>query len=225
MSKPEITQGKIEVRVTSGEVRSATDDDGARIIGYGAVFNSLSEDLGGFVEEILPGAFTEAIKTDDVRGFFNHDTNLILGRNKAGTLSLSETDDGLRYEIDPPDTSYANDLMVSIERGDVSQSSFGFSVEDRSDEEWLAPDEWNPTAGNDGLYLRRIKRAKLYDVSPVTYPAYKATTVSARTLDEFNHQLGSRAAGNGVKDSDAAGRLALRKLKHEFIKRFGRIKK
>lgn len=127
---------------------------------------------GLFRERIAPGAFAEAIREDDVRALFNHDPNLILGRTTAGTLLLAEDETGLRYEIDPPETQWARDLMVSVERGDISQSSFGFSV---VREEWQAPSSPNE------LPLRTILEARLYDVSPVTFPAYEETTAEARS--------------------------------------------
>lgn len=152
------------------------DGEPSKIVGHAAVFNSLSEDLGGFRETILPGAFADAIGRDDVRALINHDSNLILGRNRAGTLTLSEDERGLLVEITPPDTSYARDLMVSMERGDINQMSFGFSV---------APGgaSWGETT--DGVYVRTLSKCNLFDVSPVTYPAYTQTDVALRSLSEF----------------------------------------
>lgn len=155
------------------------DGEGAEkpvIIGHAAVFDQLSEDLGGFREKIAPGAFAEAINRDDVRALFNHDPNFVLGRNKAGTLRMTEDAVGLRVEIDPPDTQIARDLMVSLKRGDISQMSFGFIVEAQAWEE-----------GEDGKVTRTIKKAGLFDVSPVTYPAYPQTDVAVRSLEEFKN--------------------------------------
>lgn len=146
------------------------------IRGHAAVFNQLSEDLGGFREQIAPGAFAEAIQKDDVRALFNHDSNLVLGRNQAGTLRLAENAHGLAIEIDPPATSYARDLMVSMKRGDVTQMSFGFSIRPGG-QDWAKDDE--------GRVIRTLKRLRLFDVSPVTFPAYPQTDVALRELRAY----------------------------------------
>ena len=149
------------------------NDESPKIVGYASVFNSLSENLGGFREQIEPGAFDDALG-DDVRALFNHDPNMILGRTTAGTLSISSDENGLRYEIDPPNTTVGRDLMVSLQRGDITQSSFGFTVED---------DSWSED--DDGRVIRTIHKVRnLFDVSPVTYPAYPEASVSARALDK-----------------------------------------
>lgn len=147
------------------------DVEGAapKIIGHAAVFNRDSEDMG-FIERVAPGAFARAIaEKQDVRALWNHDRNYVLGRTASGTLALSEDSEGLRYEIDAPDVQWARDLHVSIQRGDVTQSSFAFSV---VSEEWRKDDA--------GKWTRTLKDVDLYDVSPVTYPAYPDTDVSAR---------------------------------------------
>ena len=146
------------------------------ISGHAAVFNQLSDNLGGFREKILPGAFTDAIQNDDVRALFNHDPNIILGRNKAGTLRLMQDDHGLRFEIDAPDTQACRDLQVSIGRGDISQCSFGFRVMP-GDAEWT-----EDAAGN---ITRTVRKAGLFDVSPVTYPAYPQTDCATRSMAEW----------------------------------------
>lgn len=158
------------------ELRVESREDGSRrIIGHGAVFNKLSENLGGFREKIAPGAFDDVLE-DDVRALINHDSNHILGRTTSGTLKLSVDETGLRYEIDPPDRSDARDLIVSMERGDVTQSSFAFRVDE---DEWEEDDET-------GAVIRTItKFARLYDVSPVTYPAYPDADVGLRSLEEW----------------------------------------
>ncbi|KAF0196071.1 MAG: phage prohead protease HK97 family [Bacillota bacterium] len=87
------------------------------IVGYAAVINSLSQEMWGFREVIRPGAFSKAIGKDDVRALWNHDLNFVLGRNKAGTLRLSEDAKGLRVEITPPDATRVRDLLLSMRRG------------------------------------------------------------------------------------------------------------
>jgi HK97 family phage prohead protease len=146
------------------------------LVGHAAVFNAASVDLGGFREIVAPGAFAQSIAEDDVRALFNHEPDNILGRNRAGTLRLSEDARGLAFEIDLPDTQLARDLAVSIERGDISGNSFGFqTIEDR----------WQRADGGD---LRTLVRVRLFDVSPVTYPAYPQTDVALRSLDAWRAQ-------------------------------------
>lgn len=159
------------------QIERRNDDTKAITLrGHAAVFNSLSEDLGGFREQIIPGAFKEAIETDDIRALFNHDPNFVLGRNRAKTLTLAEDARGLAITIIPPDTQVARDLIVSMERGDVTQMSFAFRIKPNG-EDWAKND--------DGIWIRSVKRVRLYDVSPVTYPAYTATDIAVRSLDQF----------------------------------------
>lgn len=153
------------------------DDGQRRLVGHAAVFNSLSEDLGGFREQIAPGAFADAIAGDDVRALFNHDENFILGRNRSKTLTLSEDSRGLAIEIVMPDTQTIRDLVIApIERGDVSQMSFGFSVRPGG-QDWAKDDE--------GRVVRTLKRLRLFDVSPVVYPAYPETDVAVRSFSDW----------------------------------------
>jgi HK97 family phage prohead protease len=160
---------KTERRYLAGaELRAS---GGNRISGYAAVFNSLSEDLGGFRENINPGAFARAIREkQDVRCLFNHDNNFVLGRTKSGTLRVSEDSVGLHFDCDLPDTMQGQNLRELIRRGDVSQCSFGFLCRD---------DQWSEEAGE---ARRRLLDCDLLDVSPVTYAAYSETSVSARSL-------------------------------------------
>lgn len=161
------------------EVRMV-ERDGKRVItGYGARFNAPSQvlrtDKGDpFIETIRPGAFRKAIEEADVRGLFNHNPNFLLGRRASGTLRLREDDAGLAYEIDAPDTSYARDLAVSLDRRDVSGSSFSFAVVD---------DEWSER--EDGMLLRELRAVHLFDVGPVVFPAYRATSATVRSLDGY----------------------------------------
>jgi HK97 family phage prohead protease len=152
------------------ELRKVGDKQMGR--GYAAKFNTLSEDFGGFKERIAPGFFDEVL-ADDVRALFNHDPNLILGRSTKKTLRIGVDETGLWYEYDDPATTYSLDLLKSLERGDVDQSSFAFSIKE---------DRWDKM---DNIWVRTLlKASKLYDVSPVTYPAYPDTSASKRSLAE-----------------------------------------
>jgi HK97 family phage prohead protease len=155
------TRGDVELRAAAGAPK--------RMAGYAAVFNSLSQNLGGFVERIAPGAFSKTLLEADVKALFNHDANLLLGRSKSGTLRMEQDDVGLRYEVDLPETTLGRDLSVLLERGDVSQSSFAFRV---VSDEWGTDDQDRP--------VRTLVEVKLFDVSPVTYPAYLDTEASMR---------------------------------------------
>jgi hypothetical protein len=168
---------KIEMRAKGGK-------DVPVIRGHAAVFNQLSEDLGGFREQIAPGAFAEAIAADDVRALWNHNADYVLGRNRSGTLVLAEDVRGLAIEIDPPDTQWARDLLVSMERGDVNQMSFGFSLRPNG-QDWAKDDA--------GQVIRTLKRVRLFDVSPVTYPAYPQTDVAVRELRSWSDSQGTSA--------------------------------
>lgn len=164
-----------ERRLVEAPVEARESETGAaRLAGYAARFNSETVIAGMFREVIAPGAFASAIGTSDVRALFNHDANqLPLGRTSAGTLRLAEDVLGLSYEVDLPDTTLARDLHASVKRGDVRESSFAFTV---AEEDWEYP--------KSGLPRRTIvKVAELWDVSPVVYPAYDSTTVSARAQE------------------------------------------
>lgn len=156
------------------ELRADTvgDADSTTITGYAAVFNE-ETDLGYFREVVKPGAFKRAIKDgQDVRALWNHDPNYILGRTKSGTLKLEEDKRGLRIEITPPRTNFADDLIESIRRGDVDQMSFAFTA---VEETW--------TERKDEPALRELIDVNLYDISPVTYPAYDTTSVGVRSAE------------------------------------------
>jgi len=190
--KPELEKtDEMERRTHTVEMRVKDAAYGKKtptLEGYAANFNSLSEDLGGFREMLMPGCFADALKTSDIRALFNHDPNLILGRNTSGTCRLIEDERGLKFAIDPPETSYAKDLQVSMNRGDVSQCSFGFRVAEGGDAWRKEPD---------GTYLRSILKVdRLYDVSPVTYPAYASTSCAVRSLVQLKEteELETKAA-------------------------------
>lgn len=164
-----------EIRVIAGEMRVHGMNSSSRLEGHAAVFNKFSEDLGGFREKIAPGAFKESLRKSDVRALVNHDGNLVLGRNTAGTLTLKEDSEGLFFSVDLPDTQVARDIKVSIDRGDIDQCSFGFIVE---------ADTWEEK--DNGDVERTINKVRqLLDVSVVTFPAYPDTSVAATRMDEW----------------------------------------
>ena len=189
-----------EMRCYSGEVRAEQQSDQpTRIIGYGSVFNSRSEPLWGFREIIKPGAFDDVL-TNDVRALFNHDPNFILGRNAANTLSLSVDDRGLQYNIVAPDTQTIRDLVIApMMRGDINQSSFAFQVA-RDGEDWYQDDE--------GIVIREISKfSRLYDVSPVTYPAYQDADSGVRSMKAWQEARNSGALQNAINQRMARERL------------------
>lgn len=161
--------GTIERRSIIASGLQSRGAGGRTIRGYAALFDSLSEDLGGFREKIAPGAFARALREkQDVRALFNHDGNLILGRTKAGTLRMKEDRHGLAVEIDLPDSVLGKDLYASIERGDVSQMSFAFR---------MVKDQWDIV---EGQHIRTLLECDLFDVSPVVFPAYSDTVIGVR---------------------------------------------
>ena len=167
-----------ETRYMAAEIRAEKTETGRTIVGYTAVFNSKSENLGGFVEVLAPTAFDRAMKEGhDVRALIEHDPRAgILGRTTAGTLRLSTDKRGLKVEIDAPETRAAQDLLISIDRGDVDGMSFSFLI---------GPDGDTWEEGDDGGAVRTVHDiAELLDVSPVAYPAYTSTQVSARALEQ-----------------------------------------
>lgn len=186
----------------AAELRSVQGEDGApkKIAGYAAVFDKPSEDMG-FIEYVRKGAFKKAIAKSDARALFNHDTDTLpLGRQSAGTLVLREDDNGLYYEITPPDTQVARDLMTSIDRGDVRESSYGFTV---------AIDEWD---FSDPKVTKRtiIEIGEIFDVSPVVFAAFPDTSVALRKMEEKRKESGPSAGvgGGGPDPSIMLGHLA-----------------
>ena len=138
--------------------------EGNTIRGYAAVYNSDSEWMGGFYEQIARGAFDDVLD-NDTRAYFNHDENLLLGRVSSGTLRIGTDARGLYYEVDLPNTSYANDLVELMKRGDVNQSSFAFLIDS---------DRWEERDGKTYRIIEKVSR--LLDVSPVSQPAYESAT-------------------------------------------------
>lgn len=155
--------------------------DQGRLVGYAARFNSMSQDLGGFVETIQPGAFTRTLKdADNVMALYGHDDKQVLGRVGAGTLRLSEDDSGLRYELDLPDTTLGSDLGKMVRRGDVTGASFGFHIKDQKWDHSQAPAR------------RELLDVVLLEISITAFPAYPQTSVTKRLMRQFDPQAAYR---------------------------------
>lgn len=212
---------KSEHRTLGQELRmgDASSEKSIGLVGgYAALFDSRSELLGGYFFEIIkPGAFDNVLE-DDVRALVDHDTSRIVGRSSAGNLKLEVDEKGLAYEIDLPDTAEARDLRTNIELGLIKESSFGFSVASGGSS-WDMDDE--------GRTIRTITEiGKLYDVSPVGYPAYADTEVALRDYRSFEkdhkEELEARRA---VEESDGPEEQskAIRDLVELMDKRHGEM--
>jgi HK97 family phage prohead protease len=171
---------KLETR--SFELRASADED-FTLEGTAVSYDCLSQDLGGYRERVMPGAFTRSLKQGaDVKCLLNHDVNVVLGRTKSGTLRLQDTRKGLLYRCQlDEDSSTHRDIYISVKRGDLNECSFAFII---------APGgaAFDEVTENGKLFVRRTITdvAELRDVSVVTYPAYNAegaTSVAARTAD------------------------------------------
>lgn len=158
-----------------GRAKIETRADGTKeLVGLGAVFYDGTEATeyrlwGNVKERIMPGAFDRAIEEKhDVRGLVNHNPNNLLGRTAAGTMAIEKTTEGLAYRIELPDTQVARDTAISVDRGDLSGSSFSFSI---TSETWRQEGDWE---------IRELNDLDMYDTGPVTYPAYEGTSVGVR---------------------------------------------
>ncbi len=172
------------------------------ITGYAAMFNKDSEDFGGWIERIAPGAFDE-VMNDPAAVLFNHDPNLILARNGV-TATLEVDSKGLKYRFDAPDTQLGNDLLYLIRNKTIDKSSFAFTTKEVK---WSEPDNKKDPA------VRTIMKVeRLYDVSPVTYPAYPDTSVAQRDFSGIN-------AEHEKKELEEKTRAAkMRQIKHAIRK-------
>ena len=168
-------KGKKEVRAGKIQFRVIEKDDRKILTGTPIVYNKNSEDMG-FIESIKPGASTEALKRSDPRLLYGHnsDTLLPLARKSAGTLKIVEDKSGVHIEADPPDTQFARDMITSIERGDIQDMSFGFTIKD---------DKWETKDGRDHRTITEFD--EIFDFSFVAFPAYPDTTVAMRSLEQY----------------------------------------
>jgi HK97 family phage prohead protease len=163
----------IERRVAI-ELRAGGTAKAPRLAGYAAVYNSPSQDLGGFTEIVKPGAFTRTLTSArDPLALVQHMPQLVLGRRSAGTLRLQEDQRGLAFEIDVPDTTAARDLLVSVERGDVRGASFAFSTP-------AGGDRWEVRGDK---VVRELVDVDLHEITITAQPAYLDTSVARRSFE------------------------------------------
>lgn len=169
------------------EIRSGGDlrvFSSGKLAGYAAVYDSQSQDLGGFVEIIRKGAFTRALKTPNaIRALYEHDNQKILGRVGAGTLTLEEKNKGLYFELCLPDTSYARDLGILVERGDINGCSFGFQIP-------AGGDLWEM---RNGQLTRDLITINLQEITITSNPAYLDTNVAVRSMEAWQKENHSQA--------------------------------
>ena len=209
-----LTTHEAEVRKTSSvreerEFRlEETEYNGRTIRGYAAVYDRDSEWMGGFYEQIERGAF-DSVMNDDTRAYLNHDENYLLGRVSSGTLRISTDKKGLYYEVDLPNTTYANDLIELMKRGDINQSSFAFLIEQ---------DRWEQRNGTTYRIIEKVSR--LLDVSPVAQPAYPDATSELMSREfETEKEEGTKTdtssqdASVDVKSEEEVSNLYVYKLK------------
>lgn len=179
----QLTSGKIEVRIIGEGEEKKT------IGGYAVKYNTptLMRDRWGdeFLEEISAGAFDKSLQSRNQKALWNHDASKPLGSVSAGTLRFNSDTTGLNYDVDLPDNSYGNDAFVSVQRGDVDGSSFGFICTDNV---------WSKVQyeGRE-IYKRSIIEAELIEVSPCTFPAYDSSEMSVRSFEGFKEELKEKA--------------------------------
>lgn len=198
-----------DMQVSNLRVEEYEGNGTPTIVGYAAVYNSMSEDLGGFREEIAPGAFTRALSEQhDVRALVDHDASKIIGRSTAGTLRMQEDHHGLRVEIDTADTTAGRDIMESLSRGDVTGMSFGFTVKS---------DEWRTLDGED---IRTLRDLDLFDVSVVSYPAYSASSaeVALRSLGQHKADMDAEVEAIRLDGATADARARVKIAEMDDLK-------
>ena len=167
---------KLETREFEIALELREEGDEMTLTGYAALFNSRSENLGGFTEVIAPGAFSRSLKSrNDIKLLWNHDTSAVMGSTRAGTLKLEEDARGLKVTASLPNTTHGRDARELVKRGDVTGFSFGFTIPGRGGDEWNAE-------GTE----RTLKSVRLHEVSLTPFPAYTATngTAQMRGLDK-----------------------------------------
>jgi HK97 family phage prohead protease len=179
-SNGETTMPHMERRTFAGAVEIRAEGDTERLVGVGLRFGSLSDDMGGWRERFAAHAFDESLGTDDVKVIWQHDGKHVFGRVRRNTAKVVADEESLRYEATPPNAQWARDALESVRRGDVDQNSFAFMVAE--------PRDKNQTfeQGPDGIVIRTILKARLFEVGPQTFPAYPDTSVALRGRAHVN---------------------------------------
>ena len=193
----------LETRTTTTELEVRKSDDGTVTLrGYAAVFDKLSDDLGGFREIIKRGAFDASLKGDsEIKALWGHNSDYVIGSRNNGTLKLKEDKNGLAIEIEPPESGFLRDLVAPVERGDVDKMSFGFRVR-------AGGSQWDED--DNGNIIRTLTNVRLFEVSPVAFPAYPDTTIAKRSLQEWlDERENDEPAFNAT--------LARMRLKHKYF--------
>ena len=194
---------KFEKRVNTSDIEVRKEEDGSKkLIGYAVRWDKLSDEIGyyyTFREKFERGAFKNSLAKEEQKAHYNHDTSIMLGRTKNGTLKLEEDEKGLRFEVDLPDTTDGNDLHALVKRGDIDGVSFGFLPEVEE------IDEKDPEN-----VIRTVKEARLFEISPTPYPAYSQTSVQARSLTGYEK--------NKIKEKqiERQNKLDANKIKNKF---------
>ena len=189
------------------EIEEREDGEGRRITGYAAVFNKLSQELGWFREKIDPLAFSECDMTD-VIACRNHDPDKVMARTTAETLALDIDKKGLKYGFDAPETTAGNDTLKDIQLKNITASSFAFTVQ---------KDMWEEGKNGKSDIRTILEFKKLYDVSPVTNPAYLQTSVGANDLAKRSYDSWKDTIKNESKEKEIPPTTSVREAEQQLI--------
>lgn len=174
------------------EIRSGEGEEEQRFVsGVGIVYDKEVEIWPGFREKIRQGAFTDALSAgSEIKSYFNHRADYVLSTTKSTpALELEDTSKGLRFKSPIPPTSYGKDLMINLERKNVRGASFAFTVDEEGD---------TVTRDEKGVYHREIVKANLFEIGPVTNPAYPSTKVGLRSEEDLRAEMETRCKKEDV---------------------------
>lgn len=195
-----------EYRAGTGVAQVERSNGERRLEGLGIPLDQWSEDLGGFRERILPRAFEESIGSGDIRCVFNHNKDRVIGRRSAGTVEVWENASGVHYRAQPPATVWANDMLVSIERGDIRENSFAMEVKE---------DQWDQGAD---VLQRTVTKARLLELGPQTFPAYGQSSVQVRCVREAYERGCAAVSGSAGSPDLTERRLELQRTEKQLRK-------